>query len=102
MNLKLALDFFGGGREGGGVSLVFIFLPPRCKETLHSRLLGALVNPLTPNNGQTSYNLCKKFSDTPVFVHNVKSNRIKHKRHVAMVAKFPNDNKPNTSLIELF
>ena len=80
------------------MSLVFLFLPPRCKETLHSRLLGSLVNPLTPSNKQTSYNSCKTFSNTPVFVHNVKSNRIKHKRHVAMVAKFPDDNKPNTSL----
>ena len=83
------------------MGLVFIFLPPRCKETLHSRLLGSLVNPLTPSNGQTSYNLCKKFSNTPVFVHNVKSNRLKYKRQVAMVEKFPDDSKPNTSLIKM-
>ena len=83
------------------MSLVFIFLPRRCKETLHPSLLGSLVTPLTPSNGQTSYDLCKKFSNTPVFVHNVKSNRIKHKRHVAKVAKFPDDNKPNASLTKM-
>ena len=51
---------------------------------------------------QLSYNLCKKFSNTPVFVHKyVKSNRLKYKCQVAMVEKFPDDSKPNTSLIKM-